>query len=119
VVRGPVVPVRIFFVHPDQPRRIIARLFVMGGTNVQLSFCQAPQSGFVANFTDDAANGDQREAYKQTEFEKRFFSKATNQLFCKTFLENALRDPVSGEIGKSIVFAVSQNHAAKLAHTAP
>jgi len=26
-----------------------------------------------------------------------------------------LRDPVSGEIGKSIIFAVSQNHAAKLA----
>ncbi|KAF0139104.1 MAG: type I restriction enzyme R subunit [Rhodospirillaceae bacterium] len=49
------------------------------------------------------------------EFEKRFFSEATNQIFCKTFLENALRDPVSGEIGKSIVFAVSQNHAAKLA----
>ena len=52
---------------------------------------------------------------KQTEFEKRFFSKATNQLFCKVFLENALRDPISGEIGKSIIFAVSQNHAAKLA----
>ena len=30
-------------------------------------------------------------------------------------MENALRDPVSGEIGKSIIFAVSQNHAAKLA----
>ena len=70
--------------------------------------------GFVAKFTDE--NGDdQEEAYKQREFEKRFFSPATNQLFCKTFLENALRDPVSGEIGKSIVFAVSQNHAAKLA----
>ena len=55
------------------------------------------------------------EAFKQREFEKRFFSDATNQLFCKTFLENALRDPVSGEIGKSIIFAVSQNHAAKLA----
>lgn len=41
---------------------------------------------------------------------------ATDQRFCKTFLENALRDPVSGEIGKSIVFAVSQNHACKLAH---
>ena len=51
----------------------------------------------------------------QREFEKRFFADATNQLFCKTFLENALRDPVSGEIGKSIIFAVSQNHAAKLA----
>ncbi len=58
---------------------------------------------------------DQKEAFKQREFEKRFFSEATNQLFCKTFLENALRDPVSGEIGKSIVFAVSQNHAGKLA----
>ena len=44
-----------------------------------------------------------------------FYSDATNQLFCKTFLENALRDPISGEIGKSIVFAVSQAHAAKLA----
>ena len=29
-------------------------------------------------------------------------------------MENALRDPVSGEIGKTIVFAVSQNHAIKL-----
>ena len=55
------------------------------------------------------------EAYKQREFEKRFFADATNQLFCKTFLEHALRDPISGEIGKSIIFAVSQNHAGKLA----
>ena len=52
---------------------------------------------------------------KQRGFQKHFFADATNQLFCKTFLENALRDPVSGEIGKSIIFAVSQNHAAKLA----
>jgi len=72
------------------------------------------EEGFIVTFTDD--NGeDQQQAYKQRQFEKRFFSKATNQLFCKTFLENALRDPVSGEIGKSIIFAVSQNHAAKLA----
>ena len=72
------------------------------------------EEGFVVTFTDD--NGeDQQQAFKQREFEKRFFADATNQLFCKTFLENALRDPVSGEIGKSIVFAVSQNHAAKLA----
>lgn len=70
--------------------------------------------GFVVTFTDDAGE-DQQQAFKQREFEKRFFADATNQLFCKTFLENALRDPVSGEIGKSIIFAVSQNHAAKLA----
>ena len=72
------------------------------------------EEGFVVEFKDDGGD-DQEQAYKQSEFEKRFFSKATNQLFCKTFLENALRDPISGEIGKSIVFAVSQNHAAKLA----
>ena len=72
------------------------------------------EEGFVVSFTDDTGE-DQQEAFKQREFEKRFFADATNQLFCKTFLENALRDPVSGEIGKSIIFAVSQNHAAKLA----
>jgi len=72
------------------------------------------EEGFVVSFTDDAGE-DQQQAFKQSEFEKRFFADATNQLFCKTFLENALRDPVSGEIGKSIIFAVSQNHAAKLA----
>ena len=72
------------------------------------------EEGFVVSFIDETGE-DQEEAYKQREFEKRFYSEATNQLFCKTFLENALRDPISGEIGKSIVFAVSQNHAAKLA----
>ncbi len=72
------------------------------------------EEGFVVSFTDDAGEN-QQEAFKQREFEKRFFADATNQLFCKTFLEHALRDPVSGEIGKSIIFAVSQNHAAKLA----
>ncbi len=72
------------------------------------------ERGFVVSFTNDAGE-DQQEAFKQREFENRFFAPATNQLFCKTFLENALRDPVSGEIGKSIIFAVSQNHAAKLA----
>jgi type I restriction enzyme R subunit len=72
------------------------------------------EDGFVVSFTDDAGE-DQQDTFKQREFEKRFFADATNQLFCKTFLENALRDPVSGEIGKSIIFAVSQNHAAKLA----
>lgn len=72
------------------------------------------EEGFIVTFTDDTGE-DQQEAFKQREFEKRFFSDATNAVFCKTFLEHALRDPVSGEIGKSIVFAVSQNHAAKLA----
>ena len=73
------------------------------------------EEGFVVSFTDDAGE-DQQQAFKQRQFEKRFFADTTNQLLCKTFLENAMRDQVSGEIGKSIIFAVSQNHAAKLAH---
>jgi type I restriction enzyme R subunit len=72
--------------------------------------------GFVVTLTDDTGE-DQEETYKLREFERRFFSPATNQVFCKTFLDNALRDPVSGEIGKSIIFAVSQHHAARLANT--
>lgn len=71
------------------------------------------EDGFVVSFTDEQGE-DQQQSYKQREFEKRFFSEATNQLFCRIFLENALRDPISNEIGKSIIFAVSQHHAAKL-----
>ena len=71
------------------------------------------EDGFIVSLTDDTGE-DQEESFKQRTFEKRFFSEDTNQVFCKTFLENALRDPISGEIGKSIIFAVSQNHATKL-----
>lgn len=53
--------------------------------------------------------------YKQNHFERKFFSEETNRVFCKTFIENGLKDPINGEFGKSLVFAVSQNHAAKLA----
>lgn len=71
--------------------------------------------GYVALIpADDAASEDEETAYFQRDFEKKFFSEATNRVFCQTFLQHALRDPISGEIGKSIVFAVSQNHAAKL-----
>ncbi len=71
------------------------------------------EKGYFAAIEDEDGNSSE-ESFKHRDFEKRFFSEATNQLFCKTFLENAHRDPVSGEIGKSIVFAVSQSHAAKL-----
>ena len=71
------------------------------------------EAGFVVSFTNDSGE-EERETYKQRDFEKGFFAEDTNQLFCQTFLENALRDPISGEVGKSIVFAVSQNHAARL-----
>lgn len=70
--------------------------------------------GFVVNFTDEAGEA-QEETFGQRQFEKTFFSPETNRLFCRTFLENALPDPISGETGKSLIFAVSQHHAGKLA----
>lgn len=48
------------------------------------------------------------------DFEKRFFNDNINAVFCKTFLENAERDPISHEIGKSLIFCVTQAHAAKI-----
>ena len=61
------------------------------------------------------ADGEEEEAlYTHRDFEKKFFSDKTNRVFCKTFIENALRDPLSGEIGKSIIFCVSQKHASKI-----
>jgi type I restriction enzyme R subunit len=48
------------------------------------------------------------------DFEKKFFSDETNGVFCETFLKNAFRDPLSGEIGKTIVFCVRQDHATRI-----
>jgi type I site-specific restriction endonuclease len=58
--------------------------------------------------------GEEEESFFQRDFEKKFFSEKTNTVFCQTFLENALKDPISGEIGKSIIFCVSQKHASKI-----
>jgi type I restriction enzyme, R subunit len=63
---------------------------------------------------ENEVDEDKEVTFYQKDFEKKFFSQKTNMTFCKTFLENALTDPITGEIGKSIVFCVSQNHASKI-----
>ena len=72
--------------------------------------------GYAAVVVSDADQGEQtsEQRFKQKSFEKKFFSKPTNELFCKTLQQHGLRDPISAEFGKTIVFAVSQAHAAKL-----
>ena len=60
--------------------------------------------------------GEEEEAlFTHRDFERKFFSEKTNRIFCETFLKNAIRDPLTGEIGKTIIFCVSQNHASKIA----
>jgi type I restriction enzyme R subunit len=71
------------------------------------------EEGYVLTVEDEEGNTQEKSFY-QRDFEKKFFSEETNRVFCKTFLENALLDPLSGEIGKSIVFCVSQSHASKI-----
>lgn len=64
---------------------------------------------------DESADGNEEElTYTHRDFERKFFSKKTNRSFCKSFIENALKDPLSGEIGKTIIFCVSQDHARKI-----
>ena len=58
--------------------------------------------------------GEEIETFVSRDFERKFFSEKTNRIFCQTFLDNALPDPLTNEIGKTIIFAVSQNHARKL-----
>ncbi len=70
--------------------------------------------GYAVVTPDDEGN-DEETSFYQRDFEKKFFSEKTNVVFCNSLLENAKRDPITGEIGKTIVFAVSQNHAAKIA----
>lgn len=66
--------------------------------------------------TEDDEDKKTEALYTEKDFEKKLFSEATNEMFCRMFLENAKRDPLTGEIGKTIIFCVSQNHAGKIAN---
>lgn len=68
--------------------------------------------GYAVAITTE--EGEETETFVSRDFEHKFFSDKTNRVFCQTFLENALRDPITSEIGKTIVFAVSQDHARRL-----
>jgi type I restriction enzyme R subunit len=56
---------------------------------------------------------EQEENFKIKDLERKVFTPDRNRLMCETFLREAQRDP-TGAIGKSIVFAVNQNHATNL-----
>lgn len=56
----------------------------------------------------------EKQVYFSRHFEKKFFNQETNIAFCKAFVENVLRDPISQEVGKSLIFCVSQSHASKI-----
>jgi type I restriction enzyme R subunit len=62
--------------------------------------------------TDD---GQEKElVFGKKDYERKFFSDETNLSFIRCFLDHAKRDPITGEVGKTILFAVSRKHATKL-----
>lgn len=71
------------------------------------------EEGYTVQIIDEDGE-ESSSTFSQRDFEKKLFSENTNRIFCKTFIDNAYIDPISGEIGKTIVFCVSQNHAAKI-----
>ena len=71
------------------------------------------EQGYIFESIDEDGN-DFEETFRRKDFEKNFFNENTNKIFCETFLKHAMRDPYTGEIGKTLVFCVSQNHAAKI-----
>jgi len=70
--------------------------------------------GYAVVTHNDEEDEDEEETFFARDFEKKFFSDETNMIFVKTFMDNALRDPITGEIGKGIIFCVSRKHAAKI-----
>ena len=56
---------------------------------------------------------EQEESFKIQDLERTIFTPHRNRVMCDAFLREAQRDP-TGEIGKSIIFAVNQTHATAL-----
>ncbi len=56
---------------------------------------------------------EQEESYKVQDLERKIFTPERNRVMCESFLKYAQRDP-SGQLGKSIIFAVNQTHATNL-----
>ncbi len=57
--------------------------------------------------------------FDERHYERKFFNEETNIAMCKAFIDNGLFDPVASKLGtplfgKSIVFCVSQKHAARV-----
>lgn len=71
------------------------------------------QKGFSVHQVNDDGE-EEADIFTGRDFEKSFFSEATNRAFCEAFMKSAMKDPLSKEIGKSLIFCVSQKHATKI-----
>jgi len=79
-------------------------------TNQMLS-----DQGWSDAFLDEATGEQIEETFKIRQLERKVFSDSLNRLIVEEFLKTAKTDPITGEVGKSIIYCISQNHASKIA----
>ena len=93
---------------------LINPLVVDARTDVTTQLLSDQGYAVIIPVEDEGDTKEEGQSFFQRDFEKKFFSEDTNNVFCGAFMDNALMDPVSGEVGKTIIFTVSQNHASKI-----
>lgn len=74
--------------------------------------------GYSVRIADDSGS-EVETTFRQRDFERKVFNDETNVAMCKALIDNGLCDPIAKGLGiplfgKTIVFAVSQKHAARL-----
>jgi type I restriction enzyme R subunit len=70
--------------------------------------------GYAVTMPADEDGQETEVTFGKRDYERKFFSDETNLSFIRCFLDNAKCDPITGEVGKTIMFAVSRKHATKL-----
>ena len=70
--------------------------------------------GYSVTLPANEDGQEQELVFGKKDYERKFFSNETNLSFVRCFLDNAKLDPITGEVGKTIMFAVSRKHATKL-----
>ena len=73
------------------------------------------EEGWQDAFIDEITGEQVEETFKIRQLERKVFSDSLNHLIVDEFLKTAKKDPITGEIGKSIIYCISQNHASKIA----
>lgn len=56
------------------------------------------------------------ETFKLKDLERKVFSDALNQLMVEELFKVVKPDPITGEVGKTIIYCITQKHAGKIAH---
>lgn len=75
------------------------------------------EEGYSVHKIEDGEEINQ--SFNERHYERKFFNEETNIAMCKAFIDNGLKDPIASQLGaelfgKSIVFCVSQSHAARI-----